>query len=108
MHSKRGRFAAFGARTERVLRDPSHGIDHGIAQIEELLLLLARERIQLAYAMIASEQHLARVRAGARFFRRDLPRLRFAGSSFFSRNFLLFLFGHKFKRRSPRRTPAKT
>src|SRR5207249_5500495 len=65
VHSKRRSFAAFSARTERVLRHAGHGIDHGIAQLQELLLLLARERAQFTFAMIASEQRLSRARAGA-------------------------------------------
>src|SRR5713226_8675374 len=103
MHSKRGGFAAFGARTKRVLRHTGHGIDHGIAQVQELFLLLARKRTQLPLSMIASEQRLSRVRAGANarrfgFLYRNLPGwLRFAGGSFLSRNFLLFGFGHNSK-----------
>ena len=85
MHSKGRGFAAFSARTQRVLRHARHGIDHGIAQLQELLLLLARERTQFALVVIASEQGLARIRAGAGFFGRNLAGwLRFAGGSFLS------------------------
>ena len=46
MHAESGSFAALGAGPEIVLRDPGHGIDHRVAQLEQLLFLAADERVE--------------------------------------------------------------
>src|SRR5207237_1371608 len=104
VHSKGGGFAAFGAGTESILSNAGHGIDHGITQLKELVLLLARERAHFALAIILSEQSLARVGTSVGPFGRNLlRRLRFA--SFLGGNFFLFGCGHNSKgvRRGERR-----
>ena len=46
VHAEGGGFAALGAGAEIVLRDTGHRIDHGIAQLQQLLFLRAGERIE--------------------------------------------------------------
>ena len=55
MHPKGGGFAAFRARTQRVLRHAGHGIDHRITQLQQFLFLFAGERVQSALAMVAAQ-----------------------------------------------------
>src|SRR5205085_3077159 len=97
----RGGFAAFGPRTERVLRDSGHGIDHRVAELEELFLLLAHEGRELALGMIIAEQRLAR--ALNRFLGRNFASRLFCG--LFGRSFFLFCLGDNPKgaRRGDRR-----
>ncbi|PYJ33182.1 MAG: hypothetical protein DME88_08890 [Verrucomicrobia bacterium] len=61
MHAKCRSFAAFSARAKRALSDAGHRIHHGIAKLEEFLLLLAGERIQLLLAMIQTQQNRRRL-----------------------------------------------
>src|SRR5690242_4227134 len=100
MHSECGSFTAFGSRTERVLRDASHGIDHGVSKLKQLLFLFANERREFALVVIAAKQ-------GARtlvcFFGRIFADRFFGG--FFWSSFFLFWGGNKLKRRSPGRAP---
>src|SRR5260370_40689551 len=46
MHAKSRSLAAFGARAKSVLGNACHGIHHGVAKLKQLLLLLARDRIE--------------------------------------------------------------
>src|SRR4030095_7939578 len=56
MHPKSRSFAAFSARAEGVLGNAGHGIDHGIAKLKEIFLLLTRERVESALPVIVSHQ----------------------------------------------------
>ena len=47
VHAEGGGFAALGAGAKVVLGHARHGIDHGVAQLQELLLLCRGERIEL-------------------------------------------------------------
>ena len=55
VHAERGSFTAFGARAKCVLRHAGHGIDHGIAQLQQFLFLAASERIEFAFLIIISQ-----------------------------------------------------
>src|SRR5262249_12261001 len=92
MHAECGGFAAFSARSERVLRDSSHRIDHRVAELEKLVLLLADKRRELALVIIAGKQ---RTRAFAGFFGGNFSGRLFGG--FFRENFFLFGGGHNSK-----------
>src|SRR4029450_5898695 len=52
MHAKSRGFAAFSARAESVLGNAGHGIDHGVAKLKKILLLLSRERVKPASALM--------------------------------------------------------
>src|SRR3981081_1324648 len=97
MHAESGRFTSFGARTQRVLRNAGHGINHGVTELKKFLLLFAGEGIELAAARVSTWQtksivdamgtafagHLGSFRARCLFRRlgRGLARqLRFASS----------------------------
>jgi hypothetical protein len=55
MHSKSRSLAAFSARAKSVLGNTGHGIDHGVAELKQLLLLLAGERVEPPLAMISAK-----------------------------------------------------
>jgi hypothetical protein len=52
MHSERRGFAAFSPGTKSILSNAGHGINHGIAKLEEILFLLADKWIESAFAMM--------------------------------------------------------
>src|SRR5438067_3518903 len=57
VHAERGSFATLGARAEIVLRHAGHGIHHRVAQLEELVLLSAHERVELAFLVILGREN---------------------------------------------------
>ena len=83
MHAKGGSLAPFCPRTQRILGNTGHGIDHGIAKLQQLLLLSPRERIESALFVVGSQncwlsfRSPARSRFSASRFRSSRLRLRF-------------------------------
>src|SRR5205807_9943327 len=61
VHPEGGGFASFRARTQGVLSDASHGIDHGIAQLQQLLLLRLGEGIKPSRFVIVPEYFCRRI-----------------------------------------------
>ncbi len=55
MHAKSGSLVAFCPRTQRILGDTGHGINHGIAKLQQFLLLRPRERIKSALLVVRSQ-----------------------------------------------------
>jgi hypothetical protein len=52
MHAKSRGLAPFCTRAKSVLGNAGHGIDHGIAKLKEFFLLLAREWVKPAFALM--------------------------------------------------------
>ena len=58
VHAEGGGFAAFRAGAEIVLRHAGHGIDHGVAQMQQLFALAVGKRIELSLLVIVPENRL--------------------------------------------------
>src|SRR5438445_7209052 len=64
MHPKSRRLAAFGPRAQSILGDAGHGIDHGVAEMKELFLLLTDKWIESPFAMVQTQEDRRRLSRG--------------------------------------------